>query len=130
MGFSFTYNRDKGNGSGSASNMVGQFYRGTSGVIRGGIGEFRDLLKPDLLASARANTGLASATRQLSCVGTAVPLPDWGQFVADPGAIPTRCVDGSGALADLSPPVTLISPSYDVARSWRASLEWITNLGA
>ena len=129
IGFSFTYNRDKGNGNGSSQNQVGRFFRTTSGVIKGGIGEFRDLLKPDLLAGARASTGLAGATQQLSCVGAAVPPPDWQQFMSDPSSLPTRCADGSGALADAAPPVTLISPSYDVARSWRASLDWITNVG-
>jgi hypothetical protein len=47
-----------------------------------------------------------------------------------PGAIPTGCAGGSGSgLAERAPAVTLISPSYDVPRSWRASLDWNTNVG-
>jgi hypothetical protein len=129
IGFTWTYNRDRDNGNGMSNNPVGSFYRTTSGVLRGGIGEFRDLLKPDIVAGARANTGLAGGSQSLSCVGAAVPSPDWSQFLAGAGNVPTRCADGSGALADLAPPVSLISPSYDVPRSWRASLDWNTNIG-
>jgi hypothetical protein len=129
IGFTWTYNRDRDNGNGAWMNRVGQFYRTTTGVLRGGIGEFRDLLKPDLVAGARANSGLAGGTQSLSCVGSAVPSPDWSQFLADANNVPTRCADGSTALADLAPPVSLISRSYDVPRSWRASLDWNTNIG-
>ncbi len=129
IGFTWTYNRERGNGNGMSSNQVGSFFRATSGVLRGGIGEFRDLLKPDLLAGARASNGLTGSTQQLSCVGSAIPAPDWSQFLANAGTIPTHCADGSGALSDLAPPVSLIAPSYDVPRSWRASLDWNTNVG-
>ena len=62
LGFSYTYNRDKENGSGTMQNNTGRFYRTTAGVIRGGIGEFRDLLRPNLLADASAATGLSGGT--------------------------------------------------------------------
>jgi hypothetical protein len=127
-GFSYTYNRDKDNGSGTSQNSVGRFYRTTVGVIRGGIGEFRDLLRPGILADASAATGLPGGTSTLSCVGAAVPDVDWSTFANDPATIPTQCRDGSGALAERAPSVTLIDPSYDVPRSWRASLDWSTNL--
>jgi hypothetical protein len=130
IGFSYTYNRDKDNGSGSSMNNVGRFYRTTSGVIRGGIGEFRDLLHPDILADASSRTGLPGSTETLSCVGAAVPVPDWTRFLSDPAAIPTRCTDGSGPLGELAPSVTLIDRTYDVPRSWRASLDWNTNVGS
>jgi hypothetical protein len=129
-GFSYTYNRDKDNGSGTNQNSVGRFYRTTVGVIRGGIGEFRDLLRPDVLASASAGTGLPGGTSVLSCVGAAVPVVDWTSFAADPSTIPTQCLDGSGPLAERVPSVTLVDPSYDVPHSWRASLDWNTNLGS
>lgn len=129
-GFSYTYNRDKDNGSGTNQNPVGRYYRTTVGVIRGGIGEFRDLLRPDLLASASAGTGLPGGTSVLSCVGTAVPAVDWTSFASDPSSIPTQCLDGSGPLAERVPSVTLIDPSYDVPHSWRASLDWNTNVGS
>jgi len=128
IGFTYTYNRDKTNGSGMGMNQVGTFYRSMSGTLRGGIGEFRDLLRPGVLADASASTGLPNGTLYLNCVGAAVPAPDWSLFSTDPGAIPTQCVGGSGVLADRSPAVTLIDPSYDVPRSWRASLDWMTNI--
>jgi hypothetical protein len=128
IGFSYTYNKDKDNGSGTNQSPVGRFYRTTVGVIRGGIGEFRDLLRPGILADASASTGLAGATSTLSCVGAAVPAVDWSKFTGTVDEIPTQCRDGGGALAERAPSVTLIDPSYDVPRSWRASLDWSTNL--
>ncbi|MBC8090177.1 MAG: carboxypeptidase regulatory-like domain-containing protein [Phycisphaerae bacterium] len=126
IGFTWLYNREKENGSGSHNNNVGRFFRTATGTIRGGIGEFRDLLRPGVLADARAGTGLSGSTSSLSCVGAAVPLPNWSLFAASPDAIPTRCIDGSGALGERAPAVTLIDPAYDVPRSWRASLNWMT----
>lgn len=128
LGFSYTYNRDKDNGSGTNQSPVGKFYRTTVGVIRGGVGEFRDLLRPGILADARAASGLPGGTSYLSCVGAAVPSADWSLFESDPNRIPTQCLDGSGVLAESAPQVTLIDPSYDVPRSWRASLDWSTNI--
>ena len=126
-GFTYTFNRDRDNGNGTNSSPVGRFYRTTVGVIRGGIGEFRDMLRPGILADASAATGLPGATSVLSCVGTAVPTPDWALFTSDPGSIPSQCRDGSGALGERAPAVTLIDPAYDVPRSWRASLDLNTN---
>ena len=127
IGFTFTYNRNRDNGSGTMQNQTGRYYRSMSGTLRGGIGEFRDLLRPGLLADASASTGLAGGTSFLNCVGAAVPAPDWSLFAADPSTIPTECVDGSGVLAERAPAVTLIDPAYDVPRSWRASLDWNTS---
>ena len=128
IGFTYTYNRDKDNGQGTMQNQVGRFYRYMSGTFRGGIGEFRDLLQPGILADASASTGLPGGTLFLNCVGTAVPAPDWSLFASDPSSIPTQCVNGSGVLAESAPSVALISPSYDVPRSWRASLDWNTSI--
>jgi hypothetical protein len=128
FGFTYTYNRDKDNGNGTNQSPVGRFYRTTVGVIRGGIGEFRDLLRPGILADASAATGLPGGTSTLSCVGEAVPVVDWSRFTGDPSEIPTQCRDGSAALSERAPAVTLIDPSYDVPRSWRGSLDWSTNL--
>ena len=128
IGFTYTYNRDKDNGSGTMQNNVGRFYRYMSGTLRGGIGEFRDLLHPGILADASSSNGLPGGTSFLNCVGAAVPAPDWSLFASDPSSIPSQCVDGSGVLAERAPSVALISPSYDVPRSWRASLDWNTSV--
>ena len=122
VGFSHTYNRDRENGSGTNQSPIGRFYRSPTGTIRGGIGEFRDLLRPGLLADASASTGLPGGTLVLSCVGAAVPQPDWSRF--DAGSSPTQCLDGSGVLAERAPSVSLIDPGYDVPHSWRSSLDW------
>jgi hypothetical protein len=124
IGITYTYNRDRENGSGTSQNPVGRFYRLPVGTLRGGIGEFRDLLRPGILADASAATGLPGGTLSLSCVGGAVPQPDWSSF--DAGTSPTQCLDGGGVLAERAPSVTLIGPGYDVPRSWRSSLEWTT----
>jgi len=128
VGFTWTYNRDRDNGSGTNQTPVGRFYRSTTGVVRGGIGEFRDLLRPGILADASASTGLPGGTSVLSCVGSAVPVVDWTSFTDDAANVPTRCLDGSGALEERAPSVTLIDPTYDVPRSWRASLDWNTSV--
>ncbi len=127
VGFTYSYSRAKENGNGMSINPSGTFYRTTSGILRGGIGEFRDLLRPDVLADAASRTGLAGSTQSLQCTGTAVPTPDWAGFLQNPGSIPRNCLDGSGALTDNAPPATLIARNYDVPRSWRASLDWYTN---
>ena len=126
-GFSYTYSRAKNNGNGQTVSPIGSFYRNTTGTIHGGIGEFRDLLRPDVLAASSAATGLANGTARISCIGAAVPSPDWSMFESDPSTIPSNCTNGSGLLVDYAPAVSLISPSYDVPRSWRASLDWSSN---
>ncbi len=128
VGFTYTYNRDKDNGQGTMQNQTGRYYRYMSGTLRGGIGEFRDLLRPNILADASAATGLDNGSTYLNCVGAAVPQPDWTQFANDLSSIPGQCVSGSGVLSDLTPAATLIDPSYDVPRSWRASLDWNTSM--
>lgn len=129
MGFSWTYNRDKDNGNGMNVSATGRFYRNTSGVIRGGIGEFRDLLRPDLLADASARTGLPGGVLSLNCVGAAAPTPDWSNWLGNPLSVPNECIDGTGPLGESAPYVQLIGRNYDVPRSWRASLDWNGNVG-
>ena len=129
IGFSWTYSKSKENGSGVSMNQSGTFYRTVTGVIRGGIGEFRDLLRPDLLADAASRTGLAGSAAALLCTGAAVPAPDWSRFVLDASSVPSACADGGGVLTDNAPPATLIARDYQVPRSWRASLDWHTSVG-
>ncbi|MEP6620190.1 MAG: carboxypeptidase-like regulatory domain-containing protein [bacterium] len=129
-GFTYTYNRDRTVGTTVTLNPVGRFYRAPSGVIRGGIGEFRDLLRPGILADASGATGLPGGASMLSCVGSAVPAIDWAQFAGNPASIPVQCLDGSGALRENTPAATLIDKGYDVPRSWRGSLDWSTNFGS
>ncbi|HEX3868606.1 MAG TPA: carboxypeptidase-like regulatory domain-containing protein [Gemmatimonadaceae bacterium] len=124
IGFTYRYNRDRGNGNSYMMNQMGRFYRSATGTISGGIGEFRDLLQPSVLADAVAGTGLPGATSYLSCVGSAVPTPDWSQFDSNTASVPTTCANGSGVLGETAPGVTVISPKYEVPHSWMASLNW------
>ncbi|HWE42185.1 MAG TPA: carboxypeptidase-like regulatory domain-containing protein [Gemmatimonadaceae bacterium] len=124
-GFTWTYNHDKDNGSGMRNDNMGRFYRNRVGTVRGGIGDFRDLLRPELAADASPSEG----SLLLSCVGSAVPAADWDLFAADPANIPAQCAGGGGVLAERAPAVTLIDPGYDVPHSWRASLDWSTDVG-
>ena len=124
VGFSYTYNRDKDNGTARARTRSADSIARQTGTIRGGIGEFRDLLRPG--HSRRRVGGDRPAGRDV-CRSRASARPFPARLVAlrdDPGTIPTQCVDGSGVLAESAPSVTLIDPRYDVPRSWRASLDW------
>lgn len=91
-------------------------------TIRGGVGEFRNIVDPSLLAPASVSTGLPGTTLRLSCIGTAVPVPDWTSYLDDPANIPQTCAGGAGPLADAAPVVQLVDPSYRPQRSWRSNL--------
>ncbi|GAB1343496.1 carboxypeptidase-like regulatory domain-containing protein [Gemmatimonas sp.] len=122
VGFSYTFNKSARNGGGMSMNGYGTWYRFPTGVLRGGIGEFRDLWRPDAVADAAARTGLAGSTLSLSCVGAAVPPGNWSLLSS--ASAPTQCRDGSGALAERAPSVTLLGRGYDAPRSWRANLDY------
>jgi len=91
-------------------------------TIRGGTGEFRNLVDASLLSVPSVSTGLAGSTLRLSCVGSAVPAPDWRGYADDPSSIPTACASGSGPLVDAAPSVQLVDKNYRPARSWRSNL--------
>ncbi len=122
IGFSYTFNKAQGNGGGSSNNGFGSWYRYPTGVLRGGIGEFRDLWRPDAVADAAARTGLSGSALSLSCIGSSVPQGDWS--LASSASRPTQCRDGSGALGERAPSVLLLGRNYDAPRSWRASLDY------
>jgi hypothetical protein len=91
-------------------------------TIRGGTGQFRNVVDASLLAVPSVSTGLAGSTLRLSCVGAAVPGPDWRGYANDPASIPTDCVGGAGPLVDAAPSVQVVDPNYRPARSWRSNL--------
>lgn len=92
-------------------------------LLRGGIGEFRGLTPSSLLIGASEQTGAPGSEVQLTCVGAAVPTPDWAAYAADPASIPTRCADGSAGSADTRlPNVTGFATNFAAPRSWRATL--------
>jgi hypothetical protein len=118
LGFSWTYGTNP---------QVGGFegaQRGSRGQISGGIGQFQNLPSSQLIAAAVDQTGLPSAAQQLSCVGSAVPLPNWGDYLSSTGNIPSTCVGDVTAYSSTVPNVTLFTPDYIPQRSWRANLNW------
>ncbi len=95
-------------------------------VIHAGVGVFQNMAPSQLVSSAVASTGLASSTQTVACFGSAVPFPDWSQFLTDPSSIPTRCADGStGSVFSTSAPnVTLFDRGYRQPQSLRAAGDW------
>ena len=93
-------------------------------VVRGGVGEFRNQAPTNLVAQARAATGLAQSTAQLVCVGPGVPSPDWGGYFANPDSIPVDCSGFGGVLTGTqgAPTVTALAPGLQTPRAWRGSL--------
>lgn len=94
-------------------------------LVRGGIGEFRAKTPSGLYTSAASATGLTNTEQQLTCIGDAVPTPDWASYIADPYSTPTSCVTGAStppSYATTARSVTVFDPDFEAPRSWRASL--------
>jgi hypothetical protein len=89
------------------------------GVLRGGVGEFRGLLRPGLISGAQG----ADRGGYLVCTGAGVPVPDWSAYADDAGLVPDRCAGDEG-VARAAAPVELFGRGYAPARSWRANLAW------
>ena len=84
----------------------------------GTIGAYRSAL-PDGIGQLTSATGLPGTQRNLTCIGDAVPVPDW-TATATP---PVTCRDGSGpTFASNTPNVRLVDPAYGAFMAWRASL--------
>ena len=93
------------------------------GFLSGGIGEFRNDLRPGLITPVIANDGLSDGTSQLLCVGSAVPTPDYADYMHDPSSIPTTCAGGTNpSFVSSQPNVWLIDPGFQAQRSWRGNL--------
>jgi len=120
VGFSWTY--------GTAPQVAG--FEGAAriprAVVRGGIGTFQSMASTGLIGPALENTGLDDAARQISCIGSATPVPDWESYALDAELIPERCADGStgSVFANAKPNVTLFTPDFRAPRSLRSNLQW------
>lgn len=95
-------------------------------VVQGGFGMFQNLQQSQLISQAVINTGLASATQQISCVGPAAPMPNWDAYATNLSNIPTTCADGTSGtvFANSTPNVNLFSSRYQQPRAWRGNLSW------
>jgi hypothetical protein len=95
---------------------------GAGKIVRGGVGQFRNLADATLLSLPMATTGLPGGVVRISCLGSAVPTPNWSAFAVSAAAIPTQCVGSSGVFTDASPNVQYVDPSFQPSRSWRSNL--------
>ncbi|HEX4681614.1 MAG TPA: hypothetical protein VH277_02830, partial [Gemmatimonadaceae bacterium] len=95
-------------------------------VVHAGIGAFQNMATAQLVSPAVLATGLPSSAQTISCVGAAIPFPDWNAFLDDPASIPTQCAEGpaGSVFASRAPNVTLFDPSYRQPRSVRAAADW------
>lgn len=121
----FTWVRRGGGNAGALSiNNFGTFNMKPTSYIRGGIGEFRSIMPADLLSDALVSTGAGDRASVVSCVGAAVPAPNWNAYLANSSAVPSACVGGapSAALTDTAPLIRTVSGRYTAPRSWRANL--------
>lgn len=96
------------------------------GVIKGGIGEFREMLGPTSAVGAVGGGTLGDAESVLTCVGENIPLADWGSYSVSPGTIPTSCAPGHTAPAVPTGAVAsrFLDAAFRPATNWRASLSW------
>ena len=97
---------------------------GKGKIVRFGFGQFRNLVDPSLLAAPSVSTGLPNGVLRLSCIGAAVPTPDWSAYEADQSSIPDQCVGGGGLLTDAAPNVQLVQSSYRPQESWRGNVAY------
>jgi carboxypeptidase family protein len=99
----------------------GTWQNGKGKIVRFGVGQFRNLVDPALLAAPSVSTGLPNGTLRLACIGAAVPTPDWTAYSTDPSTIPQECVGQNGILTDDAPNVQLVQSSFRPQKSWRGN---------
>ena len=102
-------------------------FNASAWTIRGGVGEFRGKISSNLVATAVDATGLLGGQSTLTCIGAAVPVPDWPSYLTDPSSIPTQCltVRGPPVVVPLSGQrrnVTTFEDGFSAPKVWRASL--------
>ncbi len=117
---------------GTAPKMVSTMFGSrVFGTLAGGIGRFWQVLDSRYQSAAIDNTGLPSGAQQVTCIGAAVPVPQWSAYGTNPGAIPTTCADGSAGtnFAIATPRVTAFAPNFQPQSSWRANLRWNSYFG-
>lgn len=86
--------------------------------VSGTIGAFRGATNMQTIADYAASTGLNSRVF-LSCVGAAVPIPDWDTLTEGP----TQCANGGGVTnAIASPLVRVFDPGFQSQTSWRGNV--------
>ncbi|HEV8410361.1 MAG TPA: Plug domain-containing protein, partial [Gemmatimonadaceae bacterium] len=120
VGFSWAYGTAP-----QVSGFAGAF-RGPRAVLSGGVGVFQSYPSSTLLSGTMTNTGLANAVQQITCAGSAVPMPNWSGYETNPSTIPTTCANGATPtpFASSAPNVLLAAKDYTSPRSVRGNLTW------
>lgn len=103
------------------SPRFGFTYETRAVALLGGVGRFVGRVPLASLAAALSEDGRQA--QRLVCVGPAAPVPDWGAYGLDLGAVPERCADGAEAFAQRAPAVTAFAPGFAPPDAWRGSLE-------
>lgn len=95
-------------------------------VIHAGVGVFQNVGPATLLSGPVANTGTASSTQGLTCVGAAAPTPLWERYLGDPTTVPATCADGgdTNVFAQRQPTVFAFDRDFRQQRSIRGALDW------
>ncbi len=99
--------------------------------LSGGIGLFAGRAPTNIYSTAIRQTGLPAAEQTLSCIGGAVPFPDWDLYIEDPSQVPSTCADGglgNPTQSFRAPTVTLIDPDQSLPSSLRFNLGYRTQL--
>ncbi|MCU0634984.1 MAG: carboxypeptidase regulatory-like domain-containing protein [Gemmatimonadaceae bacterium] len=130
LGVRWVYSKRDDNRGGMTYTPIGTRIENVVGVLRGGVGLFRNFVGPDAIAGAVAATGLPGSTLRLDCVGAAIPAADWDAFAASPANVPARCAGPALPLVQPAAQVRALDPSWRTPRSWRANLGWTTRLGS
>jgi hypothetical protein len=126
VGFNWLY---AGGGSpGFTSSDMATHVFAPPGLLRGGVGLFRNAIPAALSAALVEGNGLPTSLQTVACVGVAVPEPAWMEGNGD-APLPTSCAGGASPFSiDRQPSVFTLSPSYDAPQSWRANLAWVSVL--
>lgn len=90
--------------------------------FRGGVGGFRGLTPSLLFSSAQQFSGVGGADSVLFCLGSAVPIVNWGRVVSGLDAIPSSCNGAAPpVLQQNQPQVVAFRDDFRSQQSWRAS---------
>jgi hypothetical protein len=89
-------------------------------AVTGTFGAYRGAMNTGTIAELVESTGLPGTRITLSCVGDAVPLPDWSTMTAGPD----HCADGtSGTTFSLARPlVRVFGAAFRTPVSWRSNV--------
>lgn len=88
--------------------------------VSGTIGAYRGVTSTSSIADLVESTGLPGTRVTLSCVGDAVPIPDWQTMTEGP----TTCADGTmGTTFSIARPlVRVFDPGYRAPVAWRGNV--------